>query len=224
MTPPQPIPYQLMEAIRAGIIEGRYPSGRSLREEALEAEFGVSRGPVREALRLLELRGLVTHMPRRGFRVRTYDARTVEDLYALRSALERRAVEALAGRALDALVVELEASNARMAACFRARDVAAYLAENVTFHSLILKESGNEPVMRTLAVLNEMAEPLRYRLLSRNLSASRSLEQHRRITAFLARGHIGAAAAATEGHIVESLPSVLALVAEKIVDNFSGAA
>jgi DNA-binding GntR family transcriptional regulator len=224
VTPPQPIPYQLMEAIRAGIIDGRYPAGQSLREEALEAEFGVSRGPVREALRLLELRGLVTHVPRRGFRVRTYDARTVEDLYALRSALERKAVEALAGRRLDCLVDELEASNARMAARFRERDVAAYLAENVTFHSLILKASGNEPLMRTLAVLNEMAEPLRYRLLSRDLSASRSLEQHKRITIFIARGHIGAAAAATEGHILESLPSLLALVSEKIVDNFSGAA
>jgi DNA-binding GntR family transcriptional regulator len=112
-----PKPYYLLQNIRAGIIEGRYAAGQSLREEALGTEFAVSRGPIREALRLLELRGLVTHVPRRGYRVRAYSRKTIEDLYKLRAKLERNAVEALA---IDGLVGALRDSNERMAASYAA--------------------------------------------------------------------------------------------------------
>ncbi len=112
---PKPIPYYLMEQIRRGIITGRYPPGDPLREQMLEQEFGFSRGPIREALRLLELLGLATHEPRRGFRVREYSAETVSQIYGLRALLERRSVEALAGRQLEGLVDKLRAANARMA-------------------------------------------------------------------------------------------------------------
>jgi DNA-binding GntR family transcriptional regulator len=206
---PKPIPYHLAEQIRSGIIRGRYAHGSSLREEALESEYGSSRGPVREALRLLELRGLVSHVPRRGFRVREYTEKTVRDLYRLRAMLERVAVETLEGGELGSLVTALEASNARMAACRESGDVDGYLRENVTFHRLILEHGGNEALMRTLEVLNEMAEPLRYALLQKNLARSRSVDDHRQITALLKKGRIAEAAAATERHISANLPKVL---------------
>ena len=75
-------------------------------------------------------------MPRRGFRVRAFDPRTIEDLYRLRGLLERYAVECLAGRDLSALVASLDESNSRMQAHFTARHIDAYLAENVAFHTL----------------------------------------------------------------------------------------
>ncbi len=201
--------------MRRAIINGRYMPGQPLREETLEAEYGVSRGPIREALRLLELRGLVTHAPRRGFRVRTYSVKDIEDLYRIRALLERHAVECLARANLDALLIELDASNARMSAHFDERNIEGYLAENVTFHTLIIDTSGNESLKRTLDVLNEMAEPLRYALLSRSLKKSRSLGDHRRIADLLRGGRIDTAAAATEAHILDNLPAVLAL-AEKL--------
>ena len=213
LSPPQPIPYHLADLIGRAIIEGRYAAGQPLREEALEAEYGASRGPLREALRLLELRGLVTHVPRRGFRVRAFDPRTVEDLYRLRALLERYAVECLAGRDLSALVASLDESNSRMQAHFAARRIDAYLAENVTFHALIIETSGNEPLRRTLAGLNEMAEPLRYALLARDFTKSRSVADHRRISKLLRAGRLEAAAAATEAHILTTLPRVLGLLA-----------
>ncbi|MDP2358420.1 MAG: GntR family transcriptional regulator [Beijerinckiaceae bacterium] len=201
--------------MRRAIITGRYKPGQPLREETLEAEYCVSRGPIREALRLLELRGLVSHAPRRGFRVRTYSVKDIEDLYRIRALLERHSVECLARANLDALLIQLDASNARMAAHFDQRNIEGYLAENVTFHTLIIDTSGNESLKRTLDVLNEMAEPLRYALLSRNLKKSRSLGDHRRIADLLRGGRIDAAAAATEVHILDNLPAMLAL-AEKL--------
>jgi DNA-binding transcriptional MocR family regulator len=107
---PQPIPYYLMEKIRRGIITGRYAPGEALREQQLESEYGTSRGPLREALRLLQLRGLVTHEPRRGFRVREYSPELTMQIYRLRGLLERHSIEALAGKPLDDLVVALRAA------------------------------------------------------------------------------------------------------------------
>jgi DNA-binding GntR family transcriptional regulator len=128
---PKPIPYYLMGQIRRGIIAGRYPPGGPLREQMLEQEFGVSRGPIREALRLLELRGLATHEPRRGFRVREYSAETVLQIYGLRALLERRSIEALGGRPLEGLIAKLRAANACMAERYAEGDIEAYLNENV---------------------------------------------------------------------------------------------
>ena len=211
MSIPDPKPYQLITQLRRGIITGRYPPGSSLREEALQAEFGISRGPVREALRLLELRGLAEHTPRKGFRVRTFSKETIEDLYRMRAMLERHAVECAARGDVVQLVTQLEASNERMAAHYKAKRVEAYLSENVTFHDLIIRSGRNEPLRRTLAVLNEMAEPLRFALLEKDISASRSVVEHQRITSLLKQRLFNAAGAATELHILASLSSVLAI-------------
>ncbi|MCC7273184.1 MAG: GntR family transcriptional regulator [Alphaproteobacteria bacterium] len=215
MSAPQtPIPYRLADRIRDAIVTGRYRPGSALREQSLESEYGASRGPVREALRLLELRGLTVHEPRRGFRVRPYTAHTIEQIYRLRAVLERHSVESLIGRDLAPLVARLEESNRRMRGCFVARDLAGYLQENNTFHRLILDFTGNEPLRRPLEMLNEMAEPVRYALLARRLSKSRSLADHERITGFLAAGQILDAARVTEAHILDRLPMAQAAVAE----------
>src|SRR5260370_37271049 len=88
---PDTIPYFLADRIKAGIIRWRYPPGSSLRETDLAAEYGASRGPVREALRILELQGLVIHAPRRGFKVKHYTADDLRQLYRLRAHLEAEA-------------------------------------------------------------------------------------------------------------------------------------
>ncbi len=210
----RPIPYRLAEQIRHGIITGRYRPGSALREQSLETEYGASRGPVREALRLLELRGLTVHEPRRGFRVRSYSAQTIEQIYRLRALLERHSVESLAGLDLRPLVEQLEESNRRMRAHFRQRDLEAYLQENNVFHRLILDFGGNEPLRRPLDMLNEMAEPIRYALLAEKLTKSRSVVEHERITGFLAAGQIFDAARVTEAHILDKLPAAQASLAE----------
>lgn len=210
----RPIPYHLTERIRHDIITGRYPPGHRLGEEAIEAECGASRGPIREALRLLELRGLVVHAPRRGFRVRVFTSKAVEDLYRLRALLERQSIDSLRSKDLSVLIVDLEASNMRMQRHFDAGDVKGYLHENIAFHRSILEYGGNEALQRTLEVLNEMAEPLRYRLLRQHLRKSRSVSDHKRITGLLREGRLDAAAAATESHILEGLSAVLGVVGD----------
>ena len=215
MSTPQTKASRLMLQIRSGIMDGSHPLGSPLREEALEQIYGTSRGPVREALRVLELRGLVTHRERRGFRVRGYTRKSVGDLYRLRSILERMSVEALVGLeagALDALIQNLEISNRHMQAHLAEGRTGPYLQENVVFHQHIVRASGNETLERSLMVLNETAEPLRHALLRRKGPTATAHLEHQKITDHLAARSFYAAAAVTESHVLENLPRVLGLL------------
>src|SRR5436190_3736406 len=79
--------------VRAAIVENRYPPGHRLVEQRIAEELGLSRTPVREALRMLEAEGLVVSERNRGAMVRTLSQTEVEDLYGLRIRLESYAVE-----------------------------------------------------------------------------------------------------------------------------------
>ena len=79
---------KVFESIREDILSGRYEQNTELKEAAIGAELGVSRTPVREALRQLELEGLVTIIPNRGAYVNMITAKDVQDIYVIRSMLE----------------------------------------------------------------------------------------------------------------------------------------
>ncbi len=194
-----------MEHIRRGIITGRYPPGSALREQMLEKAYRTSRGPVREALRLLQIAGLVNHEPRRGFRVRQYSPELIEQTYRLRALLERHGVESLAGRPLDALVVRLREINAQMGALFAAHDIAGYLEANGAFHRAILETAANEPLQRSLATLNETAQPIRYALLARQFDRSQAIADHDLIIRLIEAGELPVAAVAMERHVLRHM-------------------
>ena len=98
---------KVYESIREDILNGRYPQNTELKEAAIGTELGVSRTPVREALRQLELEGLVNIIPNRGAYVNRFTAKDVQDIYALRSMLEglcaRWATECITKEQLDDL-------------------------------------------------------------------------------------------------------------------------
>lgn len=210
-TIPQPIPYYLMEKIRRGIITGRYPPGEALREQQLEAEYGASRGPLREALRLLQLRGLVTHEPRRGFRVREYSPELTEQIYRLRGLLERHSIEALAGKPLDELIVALRKANEAMTKHFAAKNIEAYLEANVAFHNAIVKTANNEPLQKAIETLNEMAQPIRFALLASSFSKSKAIPEHAKIIKLLVEGDLANAALFMEQHVVRNIEAAALL-------------
>ncbi|MBE9607595.1 GntR family transcriptional regulator [Acetobacteraceae bacterium H6797] len=212
---PQPLPYHLLELIRQGIIDGRYPPGSALREQGLEAEYGCSRGPIREALRLLEQRGLATHEPRRGYRVRRLDLTTVRQLYALRALLERHAIEGVAGRVTPTLLEALRAENEKMRRHRAAHEVADYIAANVAFHEAILAAAPNEPLARALKVTQEVGEPLRHFMLRHTLAGSRALEEHEEMVEALESGRFQEAAEIMQRHVMAGLPGAEEAVARQ---------
>ena len=207
---PETIPYFLRERIRALIVDGTYQPGQPLREQDLERRFGSSRGPIREALRLLEQTGLVSHAQRRGFRVTLYDDKEIRDQYLLRAELEAYAIKELAQVGdLSGLLDELQACRSRLEAAFQARDPRTYLVEIRRFYDAIALRTGNRPLCDTLARLNETAEPLRYNLLSRKLEDSRTRDYMKRIIQALKAGRYDEAARLKREHVLLNLPSII---------------
>lgn len=109
--------------LRGGIVEGRYAPGRRLIEQRLAEELGLSRTPVREALRMLEAEGLVVSERNRGAVVRPLSETEVVDLYGLRIRLESYAVEVATERATEAELGGLVAAADAFGATRRAVDV-----------------------------------------------------------------------------------------------------
>ncbi|MBI1383762.1 MAG: FCD domain-containing protein [Rhizobiales bacterium] len=210
---PKTLSSHLLERLRWRIITGELEPGRALREQDIEREFGSSRGPVRESLRMLLQNGLVEYQQRRGFRVRTYSVEDVLHLYDLRASLEGLVIASLEGRPLEALIVDLAQSNARMRRHFQAKDIESYFAENQVFHDRIIAYTSNRPITEVMAYVNEISLPVRYRLMRVTLMSRRSLDYHERIVSFLEKGDIAAARRETEEHILVNREAAAALYA-----------
>jgi DNA-binding GntR family transcriptional regulator len=154
-------------ALRAGILDGRYGPATRLGEIEIAAELGLSRTPVREALRRLGSEGLVENLPNRGARVRSWSADDLDEGYELRAVLEglgaRRAAARVTPEQLDRLasladaMVTVDPSLGRRPP----GDFAELAALNAEFHALIVSASGSGRLGETLAAVVQMPLVLR---------------------------------------------------------------
>ncbi|MGW3786529.1 GntR family transcriptional regulator [Micromonospora chokoriensis] len=125
------------------ILSGKSDPGERLVEEQLTRRLGISRAPLREALRLLAQRGLVEHVPRRGVRVATLSERDVRELYELRDVLERFAVRAGIPVGRESDLVGLRAALDRMVEAVRLGDRMAVAESHRAFHVALVALADN---------------------------------------------------------------------------------
>ncbi|MEV2242038.1 GntR family transcriptional regulator [Micromonospora sp. NPDC049891] len=125
------------------ILGGRSDPGERLVEEQLTRRLGISRAPLREALRLLAQRGLVEHVPRRGVRVATLSDRDVRELYELRDVLERFAVRSAIPVQRESDLVGLRAALDQMREATRNGDRLAVAESHRAFHVALVALAGN---------------------------------------------------------------------------------
>ena len=209
---PQTLAYFILNKLRWRIITGELEPGQPLREKELEADYGSSRGPVRESLRLLLQSGLVEHLPRRGFRVRTYTPDEVRNIYQLRATLEGMVVAALDSLDIAPLCEKLRGRCAIMEGYHKAKDTEGYFRENSTFHQCIIDFTENRPIAQVLFFVNEISLPVRYRLLQKSFPTRRSLDYHEAIVGQLEAGNIQEAKRLTEEHILENLERAVSII------------
>lgn len=201
------------DALRERIIGGTLAPGERLVEDRLADELGVSRNPVREALRVLAVEGYVSLIPRRGAEVSTLSPELVDHIFEVRTALEalgaRLACLNATPEGTDRLIQVIEEAEAAM----RRRGGAARLPElNTRFHALVLELAGNP-------VLTGVMEPLRGRLqwiFSRTAQsrAPASLSEHRALAEAIAAGDQDRAAQLAVEHVAQALATYRAVVAE----------
>ena len=166
----QPLVDELAASIQARVLNGEIPMGTRLRQESLAAEFGVSRTPVREALRKLQASGLVEVQPNRGALVRGPTAHEIREAYEVRAELEGLAAELAATRIRDAELRRLrraqELFRHSVAMLLEWRSTRTgdepppegahdqWIAGNDLFHSAIQHAAGNARLRSTLADLH----------------------------------------------------------------------
>ena len=171
-------------AIRARIMSGEIPIGAQLRQADLAAALGVSRTPIREALRQLQAGGLIEVLPRRGAVVRVPAPWEVREAFEVRAELEGLACVRAVGEVTSEQIDELRRTNDML----RDGHEGATTAANDRFHTLIHEIAGNERLARTIRDINDA--------FPRNVSAlvlqdnprlrANNLAQHERIVEALA--------------------------------------
>jgi DNA-binding GntR family transcriptional regulator len=183
------------------ILAGEVAAGARLSESALAQAMGVSRGPVREAMRGLAQLGLVDVVANKGVVVRAVSAEEALDLYELRAGIFGVACEAVAARAESAAVAELRAVQAELAAAVEAGDRDGYYAANIRFHRRILELSGNRPAREAYERVVASMHLFRRRGLARVMNMQASLAEHQTIIDAVAAGDAEAAGAAGRRHV-----------------------
>lgn len=157
----------LADRISAKISAGEYPPGTPLRQEALAAEFSVSRTPIREALRQLEVKGVIQHLPHHGATVRVPNARDIREAYQVRAELEglaaALAVEWITDQQFERMqraqarfaetVEKLTAATGKPHSRANLKNLPSWVESNDDFHGVIIDASGNK---RLKQVIGEM--------------------------------------------------------------------
>ena len=148
--------------LRQAILKGELEPGERLMEVALANQLGVSRTPIREAIRKLELEGLVLMIPRRGAEVASITEKDMRDVLELRIALDAFSVKLACERLNDDNIEELKMANKEFEAAVVSKDLIRIAEADVKFHDIIYRLTDNQ---RLIQMINNLREQMyRYRL------------------------------------------------------------
>ena len=185
---------ELLDRLRDLIIDGDLAPGTKVPEKALCEQFGVSRTPLREALKVLASEGLVTLTPNRGAMVSELTLSDLEDAFPVMGALEALAGEMACAAITDRELTDIRALHNRMLRHFEAGDVGAYFKVNQEIHERILDAARNQTLSTLYRGLAGRVRRARYLA---NMSAERwaaAIAEHEEImTALEARDGAGLA-------------------------------
>jgi DNA-binding GntR family transcriptional regulator len=202
------------ERLRGLIVEGELLPGSRLSERQLCERLGVSRTPLREALRRLAHDGLVALEPNRGAYVPTMSREAVRQSFELMGALEALAAELACERITDAEIDEIAALTFEMRACHARRDLPGYYRRNRAIHDHLNAAARNPLLDESSQRLNARIQNLRYRS---NLDAHKwaaALEEHERMVALLRARDGAALSRLMREHLRRKADTVLAMLPE----------
>lgn len=177
----KPLREIVFESLREAIIKGELEPGKRLMEIQLAQKMGVSRTPIREAIRQLELEGLVIMEPRRGAYVAGLSMEDVTNVLEIRGALEGLAASLAAQRATKEEVEELSHIVERFSAYAKESNIQGLIEQDVAFHDIIYKSTGNERLLQLISSLREQVQRFRVAYISQFDNASDLLKEHQQI-------------------------------------------
>jgi DNA-binding GntR family transcriptional regulator len=201
---------RIADALKRLIYEGEFAPGERLNEAALALRMGTSRGPIREAVRVLAGWGLVTTLPNRGVFVRQLSVREMLEVYDLRALVFGFAAALAAGRAAASDKRALKELLTAMDKASANEDGTRYYELNLGFHAKILALSGNERACQAYDDYVKELHLFRRRYFNGPGNMRRSNEQHRELYEAIVKGDGAKARAVAERHVIEGRGRLLA--------------
>ena len=204
---PRALYQEVAEQLRLQIFNRELAPGSWIDELKLAAQFGISRTPLREALKVLAVEGLVTMKLRRGAYVTEVSASDVAQVYHLMALLESDAAAQVAANATAAQLAELQAIHDRLETQVDQRD--AFFASNEQFHLSILRIAGNRWAAQIVADLRKVMKLNRQLSLLKQGRIEDALTEHQEVMAAIAAKDGEAARAAMRRHFAGGLEAAV---------------
>lgn len=191
----------VFKTLRQGILTGELKPGERLMEIHLANKLGVSRTPIREAIRKLELEGLVTMIPRRGAEVAQITEKSMKDVLEVRKVLDNLSVELACDRITEEEKEKLQNACRDFEDAVRNGDFSMIAKTDVAFHDIIVAATRN---IRLSQMVNNLAEQMyryRFEYIKDSSQHSRLVQEHEEICQGIIQGDKAKALAAIEAHI-----------------------
>ena len=198
----------VFNTLRQAILTGELKPGERLMEIHLANKLGVSRTPIREAIRKLELEGLVTMIPRRGAEVAQITGKSLKDVLEVRRSLDALCAELACERISDAEIAALEAACKEFEEATYTRDARVIAAADVALHDIIIQATNNNRLVQLVNNLAEQMYRYRFEYIKDYSMHGRLVEEHRVIFEAIRKKDKVTAAAAAVTHIDNQMESI----------------
>lgn len=191
----------VFNTLRQAILTGELKPGERLMEIHLANRLGVSRTPIREAIRKLELEGLVTMIPRRGAEVAQITEKSMSDVLEVRRAMDALCAQLACERMTEEELGKLREACEQFERATATGDVKKIAQADVNLHDIILQATGNSRLIQLVNNLSEQMYRYRFEYIKDFSQHERLVEEHRIIYESLAHRDREQAARAAETHI-----------------------
>ncbi|NLW06924.1 MAG: GntR family transcriptional regulator [Clostridia bacterium] len=212
----KPLREIVFEALREVIIKGQLKAGERLMEVQLAEELGVSRTPVREAIRKLELEGLVVMIPRKGAYVADMSVKDIADIFEIRAALESLAAGLACESITEEEMEELERMLIKFAECVHKGELEKLVEADTQFHEIVYRASRNKRLVQIISNLRENIQ--RFRAISMGMAGRmrETLEEHKRLVEAINARNVELARRIAREHIENSENKVMEAIRDEM--------
>ena len=180
----------VFNTLRKAILRGELKPGERLMEIQLANKLGVSRTPIREAIRKLELEGLVLMIPRKGAEVAQITEKNMQDVLEVRKALEELSVQLACERITPEQVEEMKMATEDFRKVLKSGDVTKIAEADVKFHDIIFAATNNQRLITLLNNLREQMYRFRVEYLKQKECYPQLLEEHDKLIALISGGEV----------------------------------
>lgn len=180
----------VFNTLRKAILRGELKPGERLMEIQLANKLGVSRTPIREAIRKLELEGLVLMIPRKGAEVAQITEKNMQDVLEVRKALEELSVQLACERITPEQVEEMKMAAEDFRKVLKSGDVTKIAEADVKFHDIIFAATNNQRLITLLNNLREQMYRFRVEYLKQKECYPQLLEEHDKLIALISGGEV----------------------------------